>query len=256
MDEARLKAEYGRITASLACEVTDDDYRAVAPRVESLREMARIENRSVSLYDVNRKEFLLKVDAHIALLGYGSADAPDINDVSRYHAMIHPDDRAFLYDSEIKMYEFLRAMPGAEKKNYKLVYDYRVRARDGRYVRFLHQLALFELDRNHNSWLMLVISDVLASYPEDVPPRRFLIDTRTKKECLFGENSGASGDILTKREREILSLVAEGLDSRAIADRLCVSASTVNNHRQRILEKTGARNVTQAIAWADRIGLL
>jgi DNA-binding CsgD family transcriptional regulator len=242
MDEARLKAEYGRITASLACEVTDDDYRAVAPRVESLREMARIENRSVSLYDVNRKEFLLKVDAHIALLGYGSADAPDINDVSRYHAMIHPDDRAFLYDSEIKMY--------------KLVYDYRVRARDGRYVRFLHQLALFELDRNHNSWLMLVISDVLASYPEDVPPRRFLIDTRTKKECLFGENSGASGDILTKREREILSLVAEGLDSRAIADRLCVSASTVNNHRQRILEKTGARNVTQAIAWADRIGLL
>ena len=256
METGNLRYEYERITHSLTCDVTDEDYRKLEAKLENLKNLADIENRAVSVYDLYRKKFLLKVDSHIALLGYTQADKINVDNVEHYHAMVHSDDLAFLYDSEIKMYNFLKRLPGDEKKEYKLVYDYRVRAKDGRYIRFLHQMMLYELDRRGNSWILLILSDVLSSYPEDEAPRRFLINTKTRKLCLFNEESGIKTYLLTEREKEIINLISQGLDSDAIAKRLCISVHTVNNHRQHILEKTATRNVTQAITYLKCIGVL
>jgi DNA-binding NarL/FixJ family response regulator len=60
---------------------------------------------------------------------------------------------------------------------------------------------------------------------------------------------------LTRREREILSLLAAGLDQRAIADELVISAKTVGTHIQRILAKLGVGSRAQAVAFAHRHGL-
>lgn len=61
---------------------------------------------------------------------------------------------------------------------------------------------------------------------------------------------------LTGREREVLRFVALGATSREIADRLVLSAKTVDNHRSRILEKLQVRNKAEAVALALRHGLL
>jgi DNA-binding NarL/FixJ family response regulator len=45
-------------------------------------------------------------------------------------------------------------------------------------------------------------------------------------------------DTLSPREREVLQLIAEGLTSKEIADRLNVGSKTIDSHRQRIMEKT------------------
>jgi DNA-binding NarL/FixJ family response regulator len=60
---------------------------------------------------------------------------------------------------------------------------------------------------------------------------------------------------LTDREREVLSLLATGLDQQAVAKRLVISPSTVATHIQRILAKLGVRSRAQAvaIAYRDRI---
>lgn len=49
---------------------------------------------------------------------------------------------------------------------------------------------------------------------------------------------------LTPRQREVVSLVAEGHSNREIADRLCISEGTVKNYLTRILEVTGASDRT------------
>jgi DNA-binding CsgD family transcriptional regulator len=251
-----LKTEYRRITESHTCSVTDEDYSRLEERIAALKGFSSIEHRSISLYDINRKRFILKQDHHLECLGYTKEDLVDIDDVESYHDKIHSADLPILYDSEIRMYHFLSPIKSVKKKDYKLVYDYRARGKDGGYVRFLHQLALFELDRNFNSWILLVVSDVLATENDGARPRRFLIDMETRKVCLFNEEAGISDRLVTPRESEVLALVAQGLDSAEIAKRLCVSASTVNNHRQNILRKTSTKNVTQATMYLKCIGLL
>lgn len=55
---------------------------------------------------------------------------------------------------------------------------------------------------------------------------------------------------LTPREREILSLMAEGLSNREIAARVYLSENTVKTHAARVYDKLGARRRTQAVQLA------
>ncbi|QNH62676.1 response regulator [Hymenobacter sediminicola] len=69
------------------------------------------------------------------------------------------------------------------------------------------------------------------------------------------ENRGKSGD-LSKRELEVLRLIAEGLTNAEIADRLFTSKRTIETHRQNIIEKTQAKNTAALIKFAVSSGLL
>lgn len=61
---------------------------------------------------------------------------------------------------------------------------------------------------------------------------------------------------LTDREREILSLLADGLGNKQIAARLGISTSTVKTHLELLFEKLDAGSRTEAVAAAIRLGLL
>lgn len=61
---------------------------------------------------------------------------------------------------------------------------------------------------------------------------------------------------LTKREKEILTLIRQGFLSKEIAYKLNLSIYTVNNHRKNILAKLNAGNVIEAINKAESFGLL
>jgi DNA-binding NarL/FixJ family response regulator len=61
---------------------------------------------------------------------------------------------------------------------------------------------------------------------------------------------------LTKREREVLQLLADGLRPDEIAERLFISPKTVGTHVENILRKLGVRSQTQAVALAYREALL
>jgi DNA-binding NarL/FixJ family response regulator/signal transduction histidine kinase len=61
---------------------------------------------------------------------------------------------------------------------------------------------------------------------------------------------------LTPREREVLQLLAEGLDSQAVADRLCITVRTHRNHVASILAKLGVHSQLQALVFALRTGVV
>lgn len=72
-----------------------------------------------------------------------------------------------------------------------------------------------------------------------------------------GQNkSDAEPDMLTHREKEILSLVAQGLSNREIAEQLCVSRHTVESHIKHIYRKLSASSRTKAVSTARHLGIL
>ncbi len=61
---------------------------------------------------------------------------------------------------------------------------------------------------------------------------------------------------LTRRELEILRLLADGLDTAAVGERLHVSRATVRNHVQNVFAKLGVHNRLAAVAYATKHRLL
>ncbi len=67
---------------------------------------------------------------------------------------------------------------------------------------------------------------------------------------------GAAQQPLSKREYQVLGLIADGLENQSIAKILFVSVETVRTHVKSILRKLGARDRTHAVAVAFRTGVL
>jgi DNA-binding NarL/FixJ family response regulator len=71
--------------------------------------------------------------------------------------------------------------------------------------------------------------------------------------------AGAGGglcDGLTDRQRQILTLVAEGHTSKRIAELLVISPKTVERHREQLLAKLGMKNRIELTRYAIRAGLI
>ena len=62
--------------------------------------------------------------------------------------------------------------------------------------------------------------------------------------------------LITRREKEVLQLISEGLTNAEIAEKLFISIPTVNTHRKSILEKFGVKNTATMIAKAIKTGLI
>jgi DNA-binding CsgD family transcriptional regulator len=61
---------------------------------------------------------------------------------------------------------------------------------------------------------------------------------------------------ITRRELEVLELIAQGMSNREIAGKLYVSENTVKTHSSRVFDKLGAKRRTQAVQLGKEFGLL
>jgi DNA-binding CsgD family transcriptional regulator len=82
--------------------------------------------------------------------------------------------------------------------------------------------------------------------PVAVPAGRSFIPDEKKREDLG----------ITRREFEILELIAQGMSNREIAEKLYVSENTVKTHSSRVFDKLGAKRRTQAVQLGKERGLL
>jgi two-component system, NarL family, response regulator NreC len=89
----------------------------------------------------------------------------------------------------------------------------------------------------------------------------FLYPTLAKylvKEFVQRSDRGllAASEKLTPREREILTLIAEGFSNREIAEELVISVKTVDRHRENIMRKLNLHNRVELVKYAIEKGLI
>ncbi len=75
-------------------------------------------------------------------------------------------------------------------------------------------------------------------------------------EAMLTEAKRDTEPVISQREEEVLQLVADGLGTTEIAERLYISQKTVKNHLASIYDKLDARDRTQAVLMAVKMGIV
>jgi DNA-binding CsgD family transcriptional regulator len=204
----------------------------------------------INLKDL-RFEFVSKEVKDV--LGY----EPEEMDLQTYLSLVHPEDQSWLLNIENKAGDFFETLSLEQMPNYKVRYDYRVRKKNGEYIRLLQQAIIIDLSSEGGiirtlgvhtdiSHLKMNGSPVLSFIGMNGEPSYYDVDIKK----VFPVPSG----FLSYRENEIISLLLTGMDSKQIAEKLFISVETVSTHRKNILKKTKARNTSELIAMAIRNG--
>lgn len=183
------------------------------------------------------------------VLGYKVAEM----DLTTLFNKIHPEDQAWFLNIENKAVEFFAKLSIEQIPNYKVRYDYRIKKSDGTYMRILQQVITLQYSETGGIMKTLGLhTDISHLKMEGDPVLSFI--------GLNGEPSFIDVDIkeifpipsefLTAREREVLSMLVDGKESKEIAAALFITTSTVSTHRKNILAKTKARNTYELIIMA------
>jgi DNA-binding NarL/FixJ family response regulator len=98
-------------------------------------------------------------------------------------------------------------------------------------------------------------ADLIRAVREVTAGRRFLSPPLSERAIdAYQEKARASVadayDLLTRREREVLQLTAEGHTNNAIGTRLSISPRTVETHRTNVMHKLGLRSHTELIKYS------
>lgn len=252
-----LLEEYERALRLHRLRAEDLDPSRLERHLPLLERLDAVEGSSVVVYDLYEQKYVFLTSSFKFLLGYRREEALD-QGPDYFYRQMHPEDLPVVLDTVSRTLRFLYGLPAERRRDFKLAFDFRIRRADGAYLRLLQQVVVLEQDARGNLWLVLAVNDLLPAGSLSAPASRQLRGLKDGKLYLFASEEQERGGPprLTKREIEILGLVAVGLASKEIADRLFISTATVNNHRQRILEKMQARNSSEAVRYAARLGIL
>lgn len=169
---------------------------------------------------------------------------------------IHPDDLVVLGAAQSKLLAFIQTLPTEQRKDYKHIYECRIKNAQGNYVRFIIQQQILELDQDGNPWLLFGVLDIS---PDTSPLEHIklrVINYKTGEIVPFTFVEQACQIKLSEREMEILKMVSKGMLSKEISTTLFLSIHTVNKHRQNIMQKMNTNNLLEAIDYARKLGLL
>lgn len=155
---------------------------------------------------------------------------------------------------ELRFFNFIKGLSIKEKTNYSascILSFYRVR--DNKKVKILHTTRYFSCSANGSVLLGLC---TYIPYPISHNRQDGIINLLTGE--MVGRDIYEASDrkILSRRQLEILSLIAKGVSSKQIADNLNISIYTVNRHRQDILSTLKVANTAAAVEIALRMNLI
>ena len=234
------------------------DYSVLDKHISMLERLNVIESSSISIFDTYKRDHIFVSRGFEAQLGWSVEDI-EKEGHSYIDSRVHPDDLIGLLESgtyylRLAYYE----VPKNEWKNYKVISDYRVKNRDGHYVRVIEQHICLEFNKEGFVWLDLSIMDLSPDQDLATPFRSRLMNFKTGELFEYKPitDSNKSKTQLSAREKEVLKLIATGMVSKQIADKLFISVNTVNTHRQNIIEKLNVSNTAEAIKYASEVGWL
>lgn len=185
-------------------------------------------------------------DSIKALLGY----TPEEFVFEKFLEVIHPDDLNNYLSFESTITEFWQKLDPQKVFKYKTQYDFRIRCKNGEVKRLLQQVAVIQSDDEGAVLRTFVIFTDITNLKRSNKMMLSIIGLEGEPSYVNIKSiqSFVSPEVkLTKRETEILRLIADDFQSAEIAEKLNISIHTVSTHRKNIFKKTNASSIVQLV---------
>lgn len=232
----------------------DLDYSILDQHISFLRQMDAIDNSSISVFDLHKKTHVFVSDNYSSMLGYDLKEVEQSGNAF-FDSKVHPDDFIVNLRNGIGLLRFYFTIPIEQRKAYKLVSEYRVQNGKGNYIRIIEQQQGLEITSDGKIWLALSTVDISPNQDLGLGVKSQIFNFKTGEIVPFLFETTPRDKVLSKREKEVLELIKDGMLSKEIAQKLYISVHTVNTHRQRILEKLNVSNSIEAIQYFSSLGI-
>lgn len=164
---------------------------------------------------------------------------------------IHPDDLTEKYRMELYFFHFLKGIAQNKRRDYYVSSAVRMKTSLGNYLSVWHRIFYINNILNGSIGLVLCLYS-FSSYPGQNSYEGMIVNTATGE--VMKTSKPELDNILSEREKEILTFIKNGKLSKEIAAELSISLHTVNRHRQNILEKLHVNNSFEACYKAEYLG--
>ena len=174
--------------------------------------------------------------------------------------LIHPEDIDFVISAEQAILEKMKAIGFEHRLYLKTSYCFRMLMADGSYHLFHHQVVSLAKDEEERLISALHIHTDIQHITQ-VNDKVILIKGIGKRNDYYQmdlseKNLNMPIPLLSRREMEILVLLAQGLSSQQIGEKLFISTHTVRVHRKQLLKKTQTVNSSNLIKKCIELNLL
>ncbi|MCC2591674.1 LuxR C-terminal-related transcriptional regulator [Chryseobacterium sp. MFBS3-17] len=186
------------------------------------------------------------------VLGY----LPDEFRLSLLLENLHADDLPYYYHYEQSAVRFFTQLAPELFLKYKFAYDFRVKTATGIYKRVQQQIVPVYYFPEGGARTLVIFTDLTHFNISGIPKLSFIgMDGAPSfynvHTSMMFERSPA---VFSKKEQEILQLMAQGKKSEEISTLLNRSIFTIRNHRKNILAKSGCKNVQELLVQTIREG--
>ncbi|MFC4870376.1 LuxR C-terminal-related transcriptional regulator [Negadavirga shengliensis] len=183
-------------------------------------------------------------------------DPEDIHTVNDILALIHPEDMALVSKAEQAAFDHMTEHLGIQNvKSCKFSYNFRFKTARNDFELYNHQSLILTTDKNNNFVKSLNIHTNIHHLTQTNNNTYSIIGLNGLPSYLnlpiFEEEDDAdalSTNSFSSREIEIIKLIADGMPTKQIADRLFIAPETVKSHRKNILRKAGCTNSNALVA--------
>lgn len=188
---------------------------------------------------------------------------PDEFTVEKVFEIMHPEDLAVMNEKEALVLDFFfNKIHFDDLFSYKTVYVMRLKHSNGTYKTILHQVSVISAsDEGKIQQVLGVHTDITylnipinhnVSFISSKKPS-YHYSKNSENYSIIHENCSSLNkpsfkDIFSKREKEIVEKLAQGMNFNEIAKLLFISPHTINTHKKNMLKKSECKNTPELIA--------
>ncbi len=236
-----------------------DDYPEIFGKENALLEVPSIENFIAEIFAVGEFYYYV-INLYDGTVSNFHENVLKLHGLKQYPShlkeiinLIHPEDIPFVMEAERMSIEKIKEIGFEHQMNLKSSYCFRMKTPNGEYQMFHHQ-ALHTRKSQDGRLMQTVNIHTNIHHLNPVNNYIVLVSGVGERNDFYQMHYTKTLSLdtccpenLSKRELEILHLIAKGLSSRKISDFLMLSDHTVRTHRKNILKKTQTKNSSELI---------